>query len=519
MSCRRKILIALAAALFAVLLVSIIHHYQLRFAVEKYIAELKAKGEPMDLAQVRPPPVPLEQNSADTFRDAVALFETDQSLLTTNSYSAMTMVAPGKAMICSQQPEIRGFNATNSWQEVTAAVAQNEESLALLRQIIEKPDFDFQIKYELGLIDLGYTNLNLAPLKLAALRLGTAALCDLHHGDTTSTVKNLRAMIALVKAARDERLVISELVRIAITQLALTDNWEILQSPNLTDEQFAALQLDWMHLEFIRSSENALVMERTIGKITLAKWRGSNAELDKNFELGRKTRENMGFPDEGPSALATAKRKFGVFMWRYWWSYPDELRSLKSYEVLINTVRLVETNGSFQNALSTQDTALDQLGIRKLKSSLDSLFSGEPDFHSMLSESIVTLGRTFQKVMRVEAAKQLTVAAIALKRFQSKHGKFPERLAELTPEFLNEVPLDPVDGKPLRYRRNADGTFLLYSVGENGKDDGGNPSLEKVAEGSSLNWLNPRALDWVWPQPATEEEIQKFFEERGKSGN
>ena len=33
-----------------------------------------------------------------------------------------------------------------------------------------------------------------------------------------------------------------------------------------------------------------------------------------------------------------------------------------------------------------------------------------------------------------------------------------------------------MDGQPLRYRRNADGTFLLYSIGENGKDDGGNPS-------------------------------------------
>ena len=79
------------------------------------------------------------------------------------------------------------------------------------------------------------------------------------------------------------------------------------------------------------------------------------------------------------------------------------------------------------------------------------------------------------------------------------------------PEFLSAVPLDPVDGEPSRYKLNSDGTFLLYSIGENGKDDGGNPSLVKDAEGSSLNWLNPRALDWVWPQPATEEEIQAYY--------
>ena len=47
-----------------------------------------------------------------------------------------------------------------------------------------------------------------------------------------------------------------------------------------------------------------------------------------------------------------------------------------------------------------------------------------------------------------------------------------------------------MDGQPLRYRRNADGTFLLYSVGENGKDDGGDPSLEKGVTGSSFYWQN-----------------------------
>ena len=107
--------------------------------------------------------------------------------------------------------------------------------------------FDFQINYEPGVADLNFTNFYLAESKRAAQRLETAALCDLHHGDTASAVENLRAMLALVKAMRDERLVISELVRIAIANIALTVNWEVLQSTNLTDGQLAELQqrLDW----------------------------------------------------------------------------------------------------------------------------------------------------------------------------------------------------------------------------------------------------------------------------------
>jgi hypothetical protein len=144
-------------------------------------------------------------------------------------------------------------------------------------------------------------------------------------------------------------------------------------------------------------------------------------------------------------------------------------------------------------------------------SSLDKI-----DLHSMLSASAMSQSTLFNKVRNAEGIKQMAVTAIALKRYQLKHGSYPPDLNSLVPEFVPSVPLDPVDGRPLRYRQNANGTFQLYSVGENGKDDGGDPSLGKGVESRSFNWQNPHALDWVWPQPATEEEIQKYYEEHGK---
>ena len=109
------------------------------------------------------------------------------------------------------------------------------------------------------------------------------------------------------------------------------------------------------------------------------------------------------------------------------------------------------------------------------------------------------------------------ITAIALKRYELQHHQLPDTLDKLVPDFLESVPTDYMDGQPLRYRRNADGSFLLYSVGENGKDDGGDPTLEKGAESSSFNWQNPHALDWVWPQPATAEEIQKYYAQQKDS--
>jgi hypothetical protein len=82
-------------------------------------------------------------------------------------------------------------------------------------------------------------------------------------------------------------------------------------------------------------------------------------------------------------------------------------------------------------------------------------------------------------------------------------------LNDLAPEFFSAIPIDPYDGKPLRYHPNADGTYLLYSVGENGVDDGGAPTLS--TELKSMYWQYQKARDWVWPQPATRAEIQAFY--------
>lgn len=511
MSRRRKILTLVGTVLGLAILLPVIRHYQLRAAVEAYIAQLKAEGEPMDLATIIPPPVPPENNGASAFLAAAGLINQHDSLNYSNSIFGMKMVAPGKAMIRWQQPDVRD-DSTNSWPKVMAAVVQNKKSFGLLQQIVDKPDFDFQIQYDPGVADMPFTNFYLVEVKRAAECLETAALCDLHQGDSAAAVNHLRAMLALVKAMHDERFAISELVRIALAQIALSVNWELLQSPNLADAQLAELQHDWMNLDFVRSEEKALEMERVSGEISLTKWRMSNFELLRYFGLEEAAQRSFGMAGGETNLWNRFKRMVRIYLWRNWWSYSDELRSLKGYDALIKAVRMAETNGCFMNALAYQTGRLDELGIPKIPDEFFAFFSDETDLHTLLSQSIVGLSTVTKKVMQAEVAEKLAATAIALKRYQIKHGNYPTNLNSLVPEFIPEAARDPADGQPLRYRLNADGTFLLYSVGENGKDDGGDPSLEKGTESSSFYWLNLHALDWVWPQPATPAEVQYFYE-------
>ncbi|MEQ2007932.1 MAG: protein kinase [Limisphaerales bacterium] len=88
----------------------------------------------------------------------------------------------------------------------------------------------------------------------------------------------------------------------------------------------------------------------------------------------------------------------------------------------------------------------------------------------------------------------LAYTALALERHRAAKGAYPDTLAALVPEFAAKLPPDIFDGQPLRYRRTADGKYLLYSLGWNSKDDGGTAGVGK--DGKPL--LFGDGPDWVW---------------------
>jgi hypothetical protein len=70
-----------------------------------------------------------------------------------------------------------------------------------------------------------------------------------------------------------------------------------------------------------------------------------------------------------------------------------------------------------------------------------------------------------------QAALNVRVAC-ALAAYHADHGRYPAKLTELAPAYLAKVPDDVFAATPLTYKPTEHG-FLLYSVGPNGKDDGG----------------------------------------------
>ena len=103
---------------------------------------------------------------------------------------------------------------------------------------------------------------------------------------------------------------------------------------------------------------------------------------------------------------------------------------------------------------------------------------------------------TAKKFAYGQASVDLARTAIALERWRLVHGEFPESLDALVPQLIAKVPHDVVGGQPLQYRRQADGLFVLYSVGWNKTDDGG--LVGSNTDGSE----DIETGDWVWRYPA-----------------
>ena len=83
------------------------------------------------------------------------------------------------------------------------------------------------------------------------------------------------------------------------------------------------------------------------------------------------------------------------------------------------------------------------------------------------------MSRFLETEANKEARVRATLTVIAIERWRRNHeNRLPDSLADLTPNFLPSVPIDPFDERPLRYKKAANG-YVVYSIGPDFTDNGG----------------------------------------------
>jgi len=116
-------------------------------------------------------------------------------------------------------------------------------------------------------------------------------------------------------------------------------------------------------------------------------------------------------------------------------------------------------------------------------SHLDPLTAGEWLGHLLASAVLSNTAPQAAEDRIIQLRRNLCLA-LALAAHHSEQGCYPEKLDDLVPRFIEQVQPDIFGGDALHYQRTAVG-YLLYSIGNNCRDDGGN-SYDGESESDDL---------------------------------
>lgn len=108
--------------------------------------------------------------------------------------------------------------------------------------------------------------------------------------------------------------------------------------------------------------------------------------------------------------------------------------------------------------------------------------------------------------IRQNAMARCAQVAMAVEQYRIETGSFPARLDQLVPKYIEKIPADPFkQDQPLKYAVKAD-RVIVYSVGVDGNDNGGNVDHEKAIDeekgDDGFILLFPAARN-LPPQPTT----------------
>lgn len=112
--------------------------------------------------------------------------------------------------------------------------------------------------------------------------------------------------------------------------------------------------------------------------------------------------------------------------------------------------------------------------------------SADVSRHHVLTAAVVaTLATLTSKAWSAQMRAAVIEVGLALERYRTTNGRYPENLDALTPDYLTEIPRDAFAGQRLVYRGTREGA-LIYSVGKNRRDDGG--VFDDPAEKDDIAW-------------------------------
>jgi len=468
---RGLVVFLVVLALFVALFYGV-ENWRGKHAWEKTLAEIKERGEPTTLAEITPPPIPDEVNiaAAPVFAE---LFLPDGSenkearlarLSKTELPQQKRRLDPPQFPGTWQLSDLRLYfeeqegtegpsPATDQKLAAQALLAQLDKWTPLLeevREALSRPQCRWPLPYEKG-FKAGASHHHLSPTQMLIQIFSLRVQSLLELGESQKAMDDLEAFFRLSRAVESEQTVITNLLGYAFDSMALQLFWNGL------------VRNQWSEADLLRMPE-LLNRPDDFAKLRKALLHEQVLMRDMDFKSYYAAMKGFYTPP-----LSLRVQPSGWFL--------QEMCSFANYS------RRIHDSIDVQNMTIAASVCHE---VAKEIEDKKDVLSSWPEFSAKGSASgYLTFIR---KVAQMQAMTNQARIALALELWKLRHGRLPEHLDELVPEFLDSVPNQVVDNTQMIYRRVNDQDYLLYSIAWNLQDDGG---IVKRDPEVGL-------LDWVW---------------------
>ena len=312
--------------------------------------------------------------------------------------------------------------------EVAAYLQRQQKALDLARHAADRPDCRFDHDYSRPNMDamLG----ELGALRQCSRLLRVAAQSQAASGDPKLALADWRRMHAVGAHAVSSPGLMGGLVALAIDASASKT------APTLFENVHTRAQLD----EITPLDSHAPVRQYNLA-----------LQGEEAFGLASFCDMANGKFSEAPT---TWSRAAGEFLWLVWMQ--DEV---PSYREFLAQVRDFSQRPYFERKAQI--------------AALQSASQTGPPAGIMLQILTPSILRSLAILAETQALASAVDVAHAATRYRLDHGEYPASAQALAPEYILALPLDPFDGHPLRWTKRRDGSVVIYSLGADGTDDGG----------------------------------------------
>ena len=363
----------------------------------------------------------------------------------------------GASVIFEEDDEFQGFlqdTAESSGDPLTleeiAFLNRHAETLEILRQAAARPTCRFIRDYSRPSVDMLLPEIQF--FRNAARILSVSARHQVSLGAIPAALRDVISIMNISRHASSEPILISGLVGLAIDSIAIDTLIDVL--PFIDADNLALLKRDEIHnfLSTPPSLAKNIYGEEAFGLYVFSIF--GTGGFDQ-WQLASFIMDDLDVPDsivQQDTFFNPALAAYRIFL------FPQDLTA---YQQTMHTYQRV--------AESSDSYAAKQTTLKRIE---DDFSSGRPKgfVTALLTPAI---GKAIENVEEARMRHTTALVAIAATEFRITHDSLPEKAASLVPDFLPFLPKDAfLKDSRLRYSNKDDGV-AIYSVGPNGKDDGG----------------------------------------------